>query len=51
MEESDTHETRLEYDPTGRLPIPVVLVWVCALVGLAVYAVALYLPDLALWAK
>jgi hypothetical protein len=51
MMESDTHETRLEYDPTGKLPMPVVLVWICALVGLGAYAVVLYLPDLALWAK
>jgi hypothetical protein len=51
MVESDAHETILPYDPTGKLPIPVVLVWLCALVGLGVYAVTLYLPDLALWAK
>jgi hypothetical protein len=49
--QGDRFETQLEYDPKGRLPLPVALVWVCAIVGLGAYAVTLYFPDLALWGK
>ena len=49
--ETDEHETRLLYDPSSRLPIPVVLVWICAVLGLGAYMITLYLPDLALWQK
>jgi len=49
--ETDEHETLIEYNPTSKMPIPVVLVWVCALIGLGVYGVTLYLPDLTLWYK
>ena len=48
---TDRHETLLVYDPSSKVPIPVVLVWICALIGLGTYMVTLYLPDLALWAK
>ncbi len=53
MVESDTdrHETHLVYDPSSRIPLPVILVWVCAVIGLGTYLVTLYLPDLALWVK
>lgn len=53
MVESDTdrHETLLVYDPSGRLPIPVMLVWICAFIGLGAYMITLYLPELALWEK
>lgn len=53
MVESDTdrHETLLTYDPSSRLPVPVVLVWICAFLGLGAYMITLYLPDLALWQK
>ena len=49
--ETDQHETILQYDPTSKMPLPVVLVWICAFVGLGAYMVTLYLPDLALWAQ
>lgn len=49
--ETDRHETKLEYDATSKVPIPVVLVWICALFGLGVYLITLYLPDLAAWTK
>ncbi len=49
--ESDRHETQLEYDPSSKVPLAVVLVWICALVGLGTYLVTLYLPDLAAWSK
>ena len=47
--QGDRFETLMEYDPTGRLPLPVVLVWICALIGLGTYAVTLYFPELARW--
>ena len=49
--QADRFETLIEYDPTSRVPIVVVVVWVCALIGLGTYAVTLLLPDLALWGK
>lgn len=45
----DRFETVLEYEPDTKLPVPVVLVWICALIGLGAYCVTLYFPDLALW--
>jgi hypothetical protein len=45
----DRFETVLEYEPSTKLPVPVVLVWACALIGLGTYAVAFYFPDLSLW--
>jgi hypothetical protein len=49
--ETDEHETLIEYNPTSKMPLAVILVWICALVGLGTYMVTLYLPDLALWYK
>lgn len=46
---TDRRETRLEYDPSAKVPLPVALVWICALVGLGAYAVTWFLPDLARW--
>ena len=51
MTESDHFETQLEYEPGAKLPILVVLVWVCALVGLGAYSMTYFVPDLALWGK
>jgi len=48
---TDRHETLLVYDPSSKVPWAVVLVWVCALIGLGTYLVTLYLPDLAAWSK
>jgi hypothetical protein len=47
--QTDRAETRLEYDPTSKVPIPVVMVWICALVGLGAYTVTWLLPDLQTW--
>jgi len=47
--QQDRFETLLEYTPNAKLPAAVVLVWVCALVGLGAYTVTWYFPDLALW--
>ncbi len=49
--QTDRHETRLEYDPTSRVPIPVVIVWICALIGLGAYTVIWLLPELSLWGR
>jgi hypothetical protein len=37
---------RLALQPT-KLPVPVILLWVCALAGLAVYTASWYVPSLA----
>jgi len=34
-------------DPGARLPIPVMLLWLCAFAGLAVYTASWYVPSLA----
>ena len=47
--DQDRFETLIEYEPQSKLPAPVILVWLCALVGLGTYLVKLYVPDLALW--
>ncbi len=49
--DQDRFETILQYEPSAKVPVPVMLVWMCALVGLGTYLVTLYLPDLALWGK
>jgi hypothetical protein len=49
--ETDRHETILVYDPSAKMPLAVILVWVCALIGLGTYTVTLLFPDLALWGK
>lgn len=46
---SDLYETRMEYDPTAKVPIIIVLVWVCAIVGFVAYCATYLFPDLALW--
>ncbi len=48
---SDRKESIIAYDPTSRVPIVVVLVWVCALVGLGAYTITWLLPELALRGK
>jgi hypothetical protein len=47
--QQDRFETVLEYEPSAKMPVPVVLVWACALIGLGTYAVTFYFPDLTLW--
>lgn len=49
--DDDRFETQLEYGKDAKLPIPVVLVWLCAVIGLGAYMVNLYVPELALWMK
>ena len=46
---TDDHETRMAYDPSSRIPILVVLVWVCAFTSLGIYCASFYFPDLAAW--
>ncbi|MEP7123085.1 MAG: hypothetical protein ABJE95_19310 [Byssovorax sp.] len=46
---TDNHETKMTYDPSSRLPILVILVWVCAFTGLGIYGASFYFPDLAAW--
>lgn len=46
---ADTHETKMAYDPSSRVPWLVILVWVCALTGLGIYCASFYVPDLAAW--
>jgi type VI protein secretion system component VasF len=45
----DSHETRMTYDESSRVPWWVVAVWVCALIGFAGYMVFYMFPDLAKW--
>lgn len=47
---SDSDETVMEYDPNAHVPIVVIAVWVCAMIGLAIYSIFYYLPDLQKWA-
>jgi len=47
--QGDRFETLMEYDLKAKLPLPVALVWVCAIIGLGAYAVTLYFPELARW--
>jgi hypothetical protein len=46
---SDLYETRMEYDPTAKVPIIIVLVWICAIVGFVAYCARYLFPELALW--
>ena len=46
---SDLYETRIEYAPTAKVPIVIVLVWICAIIGFAAYLGTYLFPDLALW--
>ena len=46
---TDDHETKMAYDPSSRLPVLVVLVWVCAVASLGLYCASFYFPDLAAW--
>ena len=48
---SDLYETVMEYDPSSRVPIIVILIWVCAIVGFVAYMATYLFPDLALWGK
>lgn len=45
----DDHETTMAYDPSSRIPLLVVLVWVCAFTSLGIYCASFYFPDLAAW--
>jgi hypothetical protein len=49
--DGDRFETLIEYEPSAKVPKTVMLVWLCAVVGLGAYLVNLYLPELALWGK
>jgi hypothetical protein len=46
---ADTHETKMAYDPSSRVPALVILVWVCAFTCLGIYGASFYYPDLAAW--
>jgi len=46
---ADTHETKMVYDPSSRIPVLVMLVWACAFVCLGIYCASFYYPDLAAW--
>ena len=46
---TDSHETKMAYDPSSRIPILVVLVWICAFTSLGIYCASFYFPDLAAW--
>ena len=46
---TDDHETKMAYDPSSRIPILVILVWVCAFTSLGIYCASFYFPDLAAW--
>ena len=46
---TDDHETKMTYDPSSRIPILIVLVWVCAFASLGIYCASFYFPDLAAW--
>ncbi len=48
---ADAHETRMAYDASSRVPLLVILVWVCAFTCLAIYGISFYYPDLAAWQK
>lgn len=41
------HQGALAIDPKSRLPFSVMLLWLCAFAGLAVYAASWYVPSLA----
>ncbi|HEX2570769.1 MAG TPA: hypothetical protein VH877_14525 [Polyangia bacterium] len=45
----DEHETRMTYDPTGRLPWFVVVLWVSAMTGFAAYFLRYLVADLRQW--
>ena len=45
----DEHETRMTYDPTGRLPLIVAVIWICAMLAFSIYFFRYYLADLRLW--
>lgn len=47
--EHEQRATLLGYDHDSKMPVVVTLVWLCALVGLGVYFVTLYIPDVRLW--
>jgi len=38
-------------DPSARLPLPIVLLWLCAFAGLAAYTASWYVPALAQLAR
>jgi hypothetical protein len=46
---SDLYETRMEYDPSAKVPIIVILIWICAIIGFVAYMAVYLFPDLALW--
>ena len=45
----DDHETRMTYDPSGRLPWFVVVLWVSAISGFAAYFLRYLVADLRQW--
>jgi hypothetical protein len=47
--ESDGAETAMTYGPNANVPIVVIAVWICAMLGLGAYAVLYYVPDLSKW--
>jgi hypothetical protein len=51
--ESEGHRSAslIAYAPDAKLSPAVILLWLCAFIGLGAYVVGLYLPTLALAAK
>ncbi len=48
-DKTDEHETKMAYQPGTHLPLYVVGIWACALVGLGIYFFMHYLGDLQKW--
>lgn len=46
---SDSAETLMTYDPNAHVPIVVIAVWACAMLGLGAYALVYFVPDLKQW--
>lgn len=49
--ESDQSETVLPYNPTSRVPVPVMAVWAVLLLSYVAYTIVYLLPDLMLWMR
>ena len=47
---SDDHETEMTYDH-GRAPWIVIIVWIVAIIGFAIYMGVYCFADLALWGR
>jgi hypothetical protein len=45
------HETRMAYQEGTRMPLYVMAVWACAMIGLGIYFFLHYLGDLQKWGR